>query len=131
MAETLAPCRGTGDLHPAMLARTGRELALAEMELAAGTKLVDLDGPTVLVAEMLRPSGVATRQRSVSQSCAIELFSRHPDAAGLRWWSTLEASWLHVTLFDRALDSMSLADVQVLSVQHQAVHDAAEFLGLG
>ena len=33
---------------------------------------------------------------------AERLFDKHPDALGLRWWSTLESSWINVTLFDRA-----------------------------
>ncbi|MEB3031754.1 RES domain-containing protein [[Mycobacterium] nativiensis] len=130
IAETLAPFRGTGDLHPAMLARSGRQLALAEVELAASAALVDLDDPPVLVDEGLRPSVIATRERSVTQTYAAELFAAHPDAAGLRWWSTLEASWLQATLFDRALTDLDLGELELLSVDHWAVQEAAEILGL-
>lgn len=130
VAETLAPFRGTGDLHPAMLTRSGHELALIEIELSDSALLLDLNDPAALVAESLRPSRVATRHRSTTQAYAKDLFNRHPDAAGLRWWSTLEASWLQVTLFDRAKSVLSLVEVEALTVQHPAVQQAAELLGL-
>ena len=78
-------------------------LALAELELATPAPLLDLDDPAVLVrrgaAPVARSRPAAAR---VTQAYAARLFDAHPDAAGLRWWSTLEASWINVTLFDRA-----------------------------
>lgn len=130
VAQSLAPFRGTGDLVPELLVRSGRQLALAELELDPGAVLVDLDDPGVLATEGLRPSVVATGRRRVTQLGARELFGRHPDAAGLRWWSTLEASWIQVTLFDRALGSLTVRQVQALDVDHPAVTAAAEHLGL-
>jgi len=130
VAEMLAPFRGTGDLHPALLIRSGRQLALAELELADDARLIDLDDPAVLVAESLRPSTVATGQRSVTQAYAVGEFERHSRAAGLRWWSTLEASWIQVTLFDRALDQLRVHDIQTLAIDHEAVVAAASVLGL-
>ncbi len=57
-------------------------------------------------------------------------FERHPGAAGLRWWSTLEASWIHVTLFDRALSSVNVQGVHPHSVDDEPVATAAAYLGL-
>ncbi|HEX9175658.1 RES domain-containing protein [Mycobacterium sp.] len=130
VAETLAPFRGTGDLHPELLVRAGRQLALAELELAGDATLIDLDDPAVLVTESLRPSIVATGQRSVTQAYAVGQFERHTDAAGLRWWSILEASWMQVTLFDRALGGLSVRGVRTLAVDDEAVTVAASYLGL-
>lgn len=130
VAETLAPFRGTGDLRPELLVRSGRQLALAELELDDGAMLIDLDGPAVLAAEALRPSIVATGRRSVTQAYAVRQFERHLGAAGLRWWSILEASWIHVTLFDRALGEVTLQGVEVLAVDNVAVTAAAAHLGL-
>lgn len=130
VAEMLAPFRGTGDLHPAMLIRSGRELALAELELAGDARVIDLDDPAVLVAESLRPSTVATGRRAVTQAYAVGQFERHPDAAGLRWWSTLEASWIEVTVFDRALPQLSVHQVRTLTIDDEAVIAAASHLGL-
>lgn len=129
VAEMLAPFRGTGDLQPELLVRSGRQLALAELELADPV-LIDLDDPAVLTVETLRPSIVATGRRATTQAYAARQFERHPDAAGLRWWSTLEAGWIHVTLFDRALDAVSVRSVRALGVDDDAVTAAAAHLGL-
>ena len=130
IAEALAPFRGTGDLRPELLARTGRALALAQLELADGSTLVDLDDPVVLAAESLRPSQVATGRRAVTQAHAAQLFEAHPAAAGLRWWSTLEASWINVTLFDRAAPALSAGRPSPLDVGAEDVRAAARLLGL-
>ncbi len=130
VAEMLAPFRGSGELHPALLVRSGRQLALAELELAADATLIDLDDPAVLVTESLQPSIVATGQRSVTQAYAVGQYERHPQAAGLRWWSTLEASWIQVTLFDRAVGELTVRDVWTLTIDDGAVMAAASHLGL-
>jgi hypothetical protein len=130
VAEMLAPFRGSGELHPALLVRSGRQLALAELELAADATCIDLDDPAVLVTESLQPSIVATGQRSVTQAYAVGQYERHPQAAGLRWWSTLEASWIQVTLFDRAVGELTVRDVWTLTIDDGAVMAAASHLGL-
>jgi RES domain len=131
VAEALAPFRGTGELHAAMLTRMGRALALAELQLDDGAALIDLDDPAVLMREGLRPSHVATTDRARTRAEAARLFDAHPDAAGLRWWSTLEASWINVTLFDRAADRLRARDVHTLAITDEFVAIAARFLGLG
>jgi hypothetical protein len=40
----------------------------------------------VLRRERLRPSRVATRERTVTQPLALALHEKHGEAAGLRWW---------------------------------------------
>ncbi|MGH9094517.1 MAG: RES domain-containing protein [Acidimicrobiales bacterium] len=130
VAEALAPFRGTGDLSADLLVRSGRQLALAALELDASAVLVDLDDPVILAAEALPPSVVATGRRSVTQAYAVQQFDRHPDAAGLRWWSTLEASWIHITLFDRGFGAMTVRGVHPLAVDDEAVTTAAMHLGL-
>jgi RES domain len=130
LAEALAPFRGTGDLEPEMLTRMGRPLALAQLELR-GAALLDLDDPTVLVDAGIRPSQVATNHRDVTQPDAARLHDSHPDVAGLRWWSALEASWLNATLFDRAARALRVRDVSVLGPSDEEVRTAAAFLGLG
>jgi hypothetical protein len=130
IAEALAPFRGTGELRPELLVRMERPLALARLELGGGATLVDLDDPAVLAAEALRPSIVATRQRSRTQAYAAALFDSHPRAAGLRWWSTLESSWICVTLFDRAQRSLEARSVTPLDVRDDAVRAAAHMIGL-
>jgi hypothetical protein len=120
----------TTRLEPPDLQSRGRPLALAALELAADAEVVDLDDPEVLAAERLRPSRVATNDRSLTQSQAGELFGKHPQAMGLRWWSTFESLWANVTLFDRAGPVLTVADVHRLEVGDDVVREAAEFLGL-
>jgi hypothetical protein len=129
-AEALAPFRGSGALHPAMLVRAGRALALAELELEGTVEVADLDDPAVLVAEGLRPSVVATRDRATTQAYASRLFRERPRLAGLRWWSTLDARWINVTLFDRAGPHLAVRDVTALGADHPVVLEAAIELAL-
>ena len=110
--------------------RTGLPLALAALSLPADARLVDLDEPLVLAGEALRPSLVATLDRARSQADAALLHERHPDTAGLRWWSALEPRWANVTLFDRAAPELGVDDVRALAPGDDVVGEAAEFLGL-
>jgi hypothetical protein len=130
VAERLAAFRGTGRLTGSMLTHLGRPLALAELDLPDETIAVDLDDPDVLAAERLRPSRLATRARPVTQRAAADLFEAHPDAVGLRWWSTLEASWINWTLFDRVGADLRLTEVTELRIDDPVVREAAALLGL-
>jgi hypothetical protein len=129
VVEQLARFRGQR-LLPALLVRRGLPLALAELELADDAELLDLDDPAVLRRERLRPSVVATRAREVTQPQARALYERYPEAAGLRWWSTFEAQWLNVTLFDRAAAALRLVAARALAVEDEDVAAAADLLGL-
>jgi hypothetical protein len=131
VAEQLQAFRGRRRLATWMLERQSLPLALAAIELPADATLVDLDDPSVLAREELRPSRVATRERVQTRADAASLFERHADAAGLRWWSTLEASWINVTLFDRVERRIGLDRQRELTVFDPVVREAAEFLGLG
>jgi hypothetical protein len=129
VAEQIDRLAGT-TLEAPDLIRRGLPLALAAIELEESGVLVDLDDPAVLVGEGLRPSQVATHDRSVTQSGAAEAFERHPDAPGLRWWSTIEALWVNVTLFDRAEELLAVEDVHPLDLGDEIVVEAADFLGI-
>jgi hypothetical protein len=129
VVEQLARFRGQ-KLSPGLLRRRDLPLALAELELRDDAQLLDLDDPAVLRRERLRPSQVATRRREVTQPQAAALHEGHPAAAGLHWWSTWEASWANVTLFDRAAPALRVRDVRDLEVDDPAVREAADFFGL-
>jgi hypothetical protein len=129
VVEQLAPFRGQR-LSASMLMRRALPLALARLEIPDTVALVDLDDPAVLGRERLRPSRVATKDRSVTQPQALSLFRRHPKAAGLRWWSIWEAQWANITLFDRAARALRLLDVEAVTLRHPAVVEAAELFGL-
>jgi hypothetical protein len=129
VVEQLARFRGQR-LLPSLLRRRALPLALAELDLSDGATLVDLDDPVVLRREGLRPSRVATRDRHVTQPQALALHDRHPEAAGLRWWSTYEAAWINVTLFERATPHVRVRSVKALSLEDPTVVEAADYFGL-
>jgi RES domain-containing protein len=129
VAEQIQRLAGTS-LQAPDLVRRGLPLALASIDFEESGELVDLDDPAVLVVEGLRPSHIATNDRSVTQAGAAEVHARHPDAAGLRWWSTIEALWPNVTLFDRADELLSVGDVHPLELGDGIVVEAAEYLGI-
>jgi hypothetical protein len=129
IVEQLARFRGQR-LLPALLRRRGLPLALADLELDDRADLLDLDDPAVLRRERLRPSQVATRDRTTTQPQARRLHDRHPRVAGLRWWSIYEALWANVTVFDRAAPQLKVRAVRALTVNDPAVVEAADFFGL-
>jgi hypothetical protein len=129
IVEQLARFRGQR-LSAALLRRRNLPLALAELELPDDAEFVDLDDPAVLRRERLRPSRVATRVRAVTQPQARALHESHPEAAGLRWWSTFESLWANVTLFDRAAPMLGLGSVRVLGLDDEEIVAAADDLGL-
>jgi hypothetical protein len=129
VVEQLARLRGN-ELDPGDLVRVGRPLALAALRLDDEVELVDLDEPRILERESMRPSRVATHERSVTQAAAAELYRRHEHAVGFRWWSTFESLWANVTLYDRARSFLHAEDVQRLDLEDDVVGEAARFLGL-
>jgi len=130
VAEMLAPFRGTGKLLASMLVRYGKPLTLVAVELEDGVTVVDLDDPATLIATGLRPSQVATRRRTVTQEQAAEVYASHPQATAIRWWSTLESSWINWTLFDRAEAALEVGVLEDLTVAHPVVLEAADLMGL-
>lgn len=129
VAEQLAAFRGQR-VTSSILRRRGLPLALAEIHLDDDATLVDLDDPAVLRREQLRPSRVATRDRSITQPQSLSLYERHPTVVGLRWWSRWEALWANVTIFDRAAGALRVASVYELRLDTPALLDAAEMFAL-
>jgi hypothetical protein len=129
VVEQLARFRGQR-LTASLLRRRGLPLALAELELDAAASLLDLDEPATLRRLRLKPSLVATRHRHVTQPQARALYQQHQDSAGLKWWSTYEASWVNVTIFDRAASRLVVRSVRALTLQDPVVVEAADVFGL-
>ena len=130
VAEWLAGFRGQA-LGPDDFARTdGRRWAVVGLDDTALPGVVDLDDPLEMASRRLRPSRVATRTQSTTQQVAEILFAE--GIPGFGWWSTLEASWLNVTLFaESALDSLSVVDEpREIAVGDPVVRVAAAAIGV-
>jgi hypothetical protein len=130
VAEFLQAFRGQTIGAGAFDRSDGRAMTLATLADEALPALVDLDDPATLVQIGRRPSAIATGVRATTQRMALDRFEN--DAAGLSWWSTLEASWTNVTLFDVRLPAMlEVVEIDRLHVAHAVVIAAAERLSVG
>jgi hypothetical protein len=132
VAEVIQAFRGR-DFSPEDLELAdGSRLTLAMLDDSALSSVVDLDDPAVLVEEAWRPSGVASRDRMVTQAMAVHAFDA--EASGLSWWSTLDAAWTNMTLFaERTLETdLVVLDgaAEPLSLRHPAVVAAADHLAI-
>ncbi len=129
IAERVQAFRGQ-ELDDDDFRRTGGSvLTLAEFT-DRGLDLVDLDDPAVLVRDGLRPSQVASTERTATQRIALRYFQM--GAAGLSWWSTLRADWTNVTLFDVRIPrgTLEAGTLTALSVTEPLVLDAAAIMGI-
>jgi hypothetical protein len=129
VVEQLARFRGQR-LTPSLLRRRHLPLALAELELSDDAAVLDLDDPAVLRRHRLRPSRIATRSRTITQGQARQFYETDTATAGLRWWSTYEALWLNVTLFDRAAHQLRVRAVNALAIDDAIVLEAADSFAL-
>ena len=132
VAEVLQAFRGR-DLSPEDLERSdGTRLMLAAFDDAGLESLMDLDQPAVLVEEGWRPSGVASRDRALTQGMAVHAFES--GALGLSWWSTLDSAWTNVTLFAEQALAGSAVKVQgapePLTINQTEVIAAADHLAI-
>lgn len=129
VAERLRVLRGR-TVTEAHFRREGARLSLAEIDDAPLARLLDLDEPRRLSERALRPSTVATRQRDLTQPIALAIWDE--GAPGFEWWSTIEGSWINVTLFaERAVDRLQVrAEPEPLTVDHPVVREAADAVGV-
>ena len=112
------------------LSREGAQLSLAAVDDSELGDLLDFDDPRNLLERSLRPSRVATSEREVTQPMAVTLYEE--GVPGFEWWSTIEASWINVTLFeDRVLNRLTLAaEPELLTIEHPVVREAADAVGV-
>ena len=131
VGEMLQGFRGR-PFRDGMLRRFGHPLALVRIAvpdaLAAG--IVDLDDPARLLELSLRPSDVASDDRSRTREIAARL--AEGGATGLRWWSRLSGDWHGVVLFlQRApLARLGFGPPEVLTRGHPAVAAACRHLAI-
>jgi hypothetical protein len=130
VAESIQVFRGRDLTDEDLEYADGSRLTLAELDDGELGALLDLDDPAVLVREEWRPSGVASRERTVTQGMAVRAFEA--GALGLSWWSTLDAAWTNTTLFaERTLETGMVTVEGVpekLTTKHPAVVAAAAHL---
>ncbi|MGH9064651.1 MAG: RES domain-containing protein [Acidimicrobiales bacterium] len=100
----------------------GSVRTLVSYELGDDAGVCDLDDADRLAELGLRPSRVVTRDRTVTQAWARELFDAD-EFAGVRWWSYYNPDWGSVGLWSTA--ALSVTDVVVLTVDHPAFVAAA------
>ena len=129
VAERIASFRSQ-ELSDEDFLTAGGQYALAAMEDADLAPVPDLDDPAELAARGLRPSRVASLDRSLTQPIALGLFRE--GTAGFAWWSTLNSAWPNVTLFaERALRQLRLtAEPEPLTTDHPVVRTVAPLLGV-
>ncbi len=130
IAERLRRFRGQRLTDADLVRADGRVYALAAIDDSALDEVPDLDDPNELVRRGLRPSRIATGDRSVTQPIALQVFVEGRD--GLAWWSTIESSWANVTLFaERALPRVHVRGFpEVLTTGHIVVRLVADRLGI-
>jgi hypothetical protein len=130
IAEALQTFRGHVLTARDFVRVDGRRLALARITLDGAAGLLDLDDPDQLVERQLRPSQVATRIRGTTQAVARRLFL--DGVAGFAWWSSFEASWINMTLFEeRVRARIFLAGTpERLTLTMPAVVEASTALGI-
>lgn len=103
---------------------------MAIVELASRSPSVDicdLDDPRELLARKLRPSGVATRERDVTQAWSLPLFKERR-YAGVRWWSYHDARWGVVAFWNT--HALRTIVIQPLHMQHPWLQEAAQILSI-
>jgi hypothetical protein len=129
VAEVLREHRGRPFIESILLSEDAR-LSLASIDERELSALLDLDDPRNLVRRELRPSRMATRNRDFTQPIALRLYDEGVE--GFEWWSTIEASWINVTLFeDRVTDRLTVAEEpEPLTLEHPIVREAAEAVGV-
>ncbi|HXG88725.1 MAG TPA: RES family NAD+ phosphorylase [Vicinamibacterales bacterium] len=130
IAERIQHLRGQA-LTNADCRRMGRvSLAIVGLRLDTSLAVVDLDHPRQLIKRHLRPSRVATRRRRETQAIARRIFDE--GAAGMSWWSTLDADWTNVTLFyERVVKHVAISTPpRKLTIEMPEVAEAADHLGV-
>jgi hypothetical protein len=130
IAERIQAFRGQKLTTDDFRRQDGSRYAVVALDEARLENLVDLDDPAELHRRRIRPSLVATRNRTVTQPLALELYRE--GISGFLWWSTLEASWSNATLFvERAAPRLKIVETpEPLSIELPALRTAADLLGV-
>jgi hypothetical protein len=112
------------------LVLNGKPAGLAVLEIDDNLTLTDLTKVGTLAQLKIDPWEVATHDYAITQRLSSKLFER--GAPGFLWWSSLEAKWVNVTLFEsRTVSFLRLLEpVTALHTQHPDVVEASRQLGV-
>lgn len=128
IAEVIQGFRGTSLTNQNFLCPGKKVRALSHIVIDESVPLIDLDDPGELSKRQLKPSQISTMNRQTTQSIARSLFDE--GALGFTWWSSLEASWTNVTLFENRISKYLSIGGQVIPLDKQMpeVIEAAKVL---
>lgn len=106
---------------------SGYRRVLAWYDVDDSIRLCALDDPQELLCQGLRPSKVVTRDYSVTQAWALNIY-RQQAFAGISWWSYCDSRWTTVGLWDRGV--IRKHGTEELDIFHPALTEAARIIGV-
>lgn len=121
-------------LRPEDLTGAGHPRAIVPVRLPVqvAQRVPDFGCGDVLERFGVRADQLCSRERAVTQAAARRIY-RHPDEVpGFFWWSAFHGDWHVLLLFlDRVgLEQLEFGAPEIVTVDHPAVREAAEALGL-
>lgn len=100
--------------------------ALAEMAMT-GERLIDLRDAKEMVKTKTGPMAIATHDREITKGLCKMIYDKQVD--GFIWWSTIEAKWSNVTLFEsRVKNKIQVQKIIPLTTAMADVKKAAKLL---
>jgi hypothetical protein len=121
-------------LSPGDLTGAGHPRALVPVRLPAplADRVPDFGCGETLERFGVRADELSSRERRVTQAAARRIHQHGDRVPGFCWWSAFHGDWHVLLLFlDRAgLDALEWGTPEILTVDHPAVREAAEVLGL-
>ncbi len=129
VAEAIKDFRGQ-TLENADLVRYEKRLSLATFEVDKKVDVVNLCDKNILAQIQVDPVHIATQDRTVSQRLSRQLHTQ--GVSGFLWWSSLEAQWTNVSLFEGRILKFSkvMPPIVPLSIDHPDVIQAARDIGV-
>jgi hypothetical protein len=130
VAERIKPFRNMKINNDDLIMKDGSKLALASYELK-GANLVDFRDARELIKMKIAPADIGTQDREVSQKLSAAVHQSEAD--GFIWWSTINAKWSNLSLFDsKTKNKLSLTGKIIeLNIANDLVIEAAKILNIG
>lgn len=109
-----------------------RAVVSVRLPAAVADAVPDFARGEVLARYGVRADELCSRERRVTQAAARRIYEHPDEVPGFFWWSALHGDWHVVLLFlDRVgMGALEFGIPEVLAMDHPAVAEAAEVLGL-